>query len=133
MQTCAICYNHIKCDTDGFKTPCNHFMHNSCLTHWLLLKNTCPICRYNINGKRINNEDDIDIDIDIENETDSDEEYDIEVNLINEIYTSNYNKILESLRELLFSMTLNNEDIENFTYTKDWCYDNINDTYYLIS
>ena len=129
MQTCAICCNPIKCDSDGFKTPCNHFMHNSCLTHWLLLKNSCPICRYNIYGIHCSEDNDDD------NENLEDDDYNniqnIEVNLINEIYTSKYDTILEAIREILYSMTLNNEESENYIFTKKWFYDEIYDTYNL--
>ena len=128
MQTCAICCNTITCDA-GFKTPCDHFMHNSCLTHWLLLKNSCPICRYNIYG--IPCSEDNDEDDDALEDDDYNNIQNFEVNLINEIYTSKYNTILEAIREILYSMTLNNEEAENYIFTKKWFYDEIYDTYNL--
>lgn len=45
-QTCAVCYENI--ENDGVETPCGHTFHNSCLTHWLISKTSCPMCRFQI-------------------------------------------------------------------------------------
>ncbi len=126
MHSCAICCDDIK--EDGFVTPCNHHMHNSCLTHWLLLKDDCPICRYDISGNSKTNEKEEYFD-------DSDDEYDplddIEVNFSNEVYTSNYDTILNALKEILFSMTLTEEEESRFIFRNNWIYDSRNKMYNL--
>ncbi len=40
-MSCNICYNH----TYLVKTSCEHTFCNFCIKKWLLLKNTCPLCR----------------------------------------------------------------------------------------
>ena len=46
MIQCAICYDNIVDKNKCVKTPCGHCYHNECLTHWLLKKDNCPICRF---------------------------------------------------------------------------------------
>ena len=48
-NTCVICLDEIH--GSHVTTPCNHKMHNKCLTHWLLTEDTCPLCRHNIGEK----------------------------------------------------------------------------------
>jgi len=121
MQTCAICCEDILNKDDGYKTPCNHYMHNTCLTHWLLLKNTCPICRHNICGPTCNEdnnepyyEEEIEEDQTIEN---------IEVNFNNEIYTSSYDTILTALKEIIYCLTLEENEATNFRLSNNWIFD----------
>ena len=52
MFTYNICQNLIN-NKNKFITCCNHQFCNSCITHWLLLKDNCPMCRYNIIQKNI--------------------------------------------------------------------------------
>ena len=47
MFTCNICQSTIQ-NKNKFTTNCNHEFCNSCITHWLLLKDNCPMCRHNI-------------------------------------------------------------------------------------
>ena len=47
--TCSICLGNV---IDPIKSPCEHIYCNSCLTGWLLKKNTCPVCRKNIGCDR---------------------------------------------------------------------------------
>ena len=56
MFTCNICQNTIK-NNKKFTTRCHHEFCNSCITHWLLLKNNCPMCRNNIVEKSKKYED----------------------------------------------------------------------------
>ena len=58
MFTCHICHNNC---SNKFITPCQHQYCSSCITHWLLLHNTCPMCRHNIIEK---SEGDSEIEID---------------------------------------------------------------------
>ena len=126
MKDCAICCDVIHKEEDCFKTPCNHYMHNTCLTHWLLLKNTCPICRHNICG---NNHEDHDEDF--SEYEDEDEFEDIQVSFSNEIYTSNYNTILDSLKEIIFILTHDDEEINNYTLQNNWIFDETNNVFNL--
>jgi hypothetical protein len=64
MLSCNICNNNYN-KNNKFITSCNHTFCNQCITHWLLLNNTCPMCRHDI----IDNNNDSDSDSD----SDSDE------------------------------------------------------------
>ena len=127
-MNCAICCENIENECDGFKTPCNHHMHNTCLTHWLLLKNTCPICRHNICGDPSNENQEIE-------EFDEDEDYDeingVEVNFLNEVYTSSYDTILDGIKELIYCLTLSSEEQDEYSLVNNWCFDETNMNYYL--
>lgn len=41
MASCSICIDK----SSNFTTQCNHSFCNSCITNWLLQKNSCPMCR----------------------------------------------------------------------------------------
>jgi E3 ubiquitin-protein ligase RNF115/126 len=46
--TCSICLMDIN---DGQKTillPCGHMFHDECITKWLNIHNTCPLCRFEL-------------------------------------------------------------------------------------
>ena len=48
FPTCSICLMDI---TEGQKTillPCGHMFHDDCVTKWLNLHNTCPLCRFEL-------------------------------------------------------------------------------------
>ena len=49
MATCGICLETLGANQCNITTKCEHSYHNKCLTHWLINKNTCPLCRSNIN------------------------------------------------------------------------------------
>jgi hypothetical protein len=119
-MTCSICFDTIH--DDGFTTPCNHHMHNNCLTHWLLLKNTCPICRHKLYDPTN------DIEENISEDEDDDEIESIEVSFINELYSSNYNTILDSLKEIIYRLSSDNDD---YVHYFNWYYDEINSIYFI--
>ena len=55
MQYCSICLNSIKEEEDTKKTKCNHLFHNECISRWLKIKSSCPLCRkFLINSYNIN-------------------------------------------------------------------------------
>ena len=56
MQYCSICLNSIKKEEeDTKKTKCNHLFHNECISRWLKIKSSCPLCRkFLINSYNIN-------------------------------------------------------------------------------
>lgn len=134
MPTCTICCDEIT--SNVIKTPCNHNMHNSCLTHWLLLQSSCPICRHDLSGcekYNVNNDNDND---DSESIFDEDEDEYIEniiVKFNNELYTSNYSTVLYALREILFriSMTQEEEDELQYIPAYRWYFDDKNNAYYI--
>ena len=123
MNTCSICRDSII--NDGFTTQCNHHMHNSCLTHWLLINNTCPICRHNLCGHPNDNDND---DVD-DVEEDDEDIIDIVLHFFNEIYTPNYNTILDSLKEIINRLSSENEN--EYMHYFNWCYDETNHLYYI--
>lgn len=51
QRECSICIDEILLPTDSIKSKCGHLFHESCITHWLDVRNsneeplTCPNCR----------------------------------------------------------------------------------------
>jgi hypothetical protein len=43
-MNCSICFENIT-EEKLMKTNCNHCFHNNCMTEWLKIKNSCPLCR----------------------------------------------------------------------------------------
>lgn len=41
-ENCSICLGVLR---DGFKLPCTHYYHETCIRPWFALHNTCPSCR----------------------------------------------------------------------------------------
>ena len=48
---CAICMEDFKLNDEARQLPCKHFFHESCITEWLKLHGTCPVCRKTLNGE----------------------------------------------------------------------------------
>ena len=96
MATCGICLETLGANQCNITTKCEHSYHNKCLTHWLINKNTCPLCRCKLYEKS-NGEDS-----DIESDEENDEiEYNIRLN--NSIITLDDNavtKITQRIQEL---------------------------------
>ena len=48
---CSICLEKfIHKESSVCNTPCKHLFHPECLSTWLLINHTCPICRYDLNN-----------------------------------------------------------------------------------
>ena len=47
MAQCSICLDNV-CESECIKPSCGHMFHNSCLSHWLLENDNCPMCRHQI-------------------------------------------------------------------------------------
>ena len=47
-EHCSICLDEFKEGDELRLVECSHNFHIECLDKWLMLKNTCPICRKNI-------------------------------------------------------------------------------------
>ncbi|GAV77603.1 zf-RING_2 domain-containing protein/zf-RING_3 domain-containing protein [Cephalotus follicularis] len=45
---CAICKEQFLLDAIVKRLPCNHLYHSDCITPWLHLHNSCPLCRSKI-------------------------------------------------------------------------------------
>lgn len=45
---CCICLTTYEDGADLHSLPCNHHFHSSCVSKWLRINATCPLCKYNI-------------------------------------------------------------------------------------
>lgn len=45
---CCICLSSYEDGTELNALPCNHHFHSTCITKWLKMNATCPLCKYNI-------------------------------------------------------------------------------------
>ncbi|XP_042474515.1 E3 ubiquitin protein ligase RIE1-like [Zingiber officinale] len=45
---CCICLTPYEDGVELLTMPCNHHFHSSCITKWLRIHATCPLCKYNI-------------------------------------------------------------------------------------
>lgn len=48
---CAICMEDFNLKEIAIKLPCKHLFHEPCITEWLKIHGTCPVCRKNLNGE----------------------------------------------------------------------------------
>ena len=48
---CAICMEDFSLNDVAKKLPCKHLFHEPCISEWLKLHGTCPVCRKNLNGE----------------------------------------------------------------------------------
>ena len=45
---CLVCYELMQAGEVGRRMPCAHVFHDNCLTTWLNMHKTCPVCRREI-------------------------------------------------------------------------------------
>jgi len=45
---CTICLMEISEGADTILLPCDHIFHEKCITKWLKVHSTCPLCRYEL-------------------------------------------------------------------------------------
>ncbi|GMH16520.1 hypothetical protein Nepgr_018361 [Nepenthes gracilis] len=44
-SVCSVCVEPFRQDSAGKQLPCGHVFHASCISDWIFLRNSCPICR----------------------------------------------------------------------------------------
>ncbi|KAM0853609.1 hypothetical protein ACQ4PT_050971 [Festuca glaucescens] len=47
-QGCAVCKDGIVQGELATRLPCAHFYHGDCIGPWLAIRNSCPVCRYEL-------------------------------------------------------------------------------------
>ena len=45
---CSICLMEVTEGQDTILLPCGHMFHDKCVTKWLEIHNTCPLCRFEL-------------------------------------------------------------------------------------
>ncbi|XP_073000771.1 uncharacterized protein [Typha latifolia] len=45
---CAVCKDEISLEERVTRLPCSHYYHKECILPWLGIRNTCPVCRYEL-------------------------------------------------------------------------------------
>jgi E3 ubiquitin-protein ligase RNF115/126 len=52
-KNCVICLNDFEKSQKALITPCTHLFHSDCIRSWFETQNTCPICKYVIDGESL--------------------------------------------------------------------------------
>ncbi|XP_043715834.1 uncharacterized protein LOC122664182 [Telopea speciosissima] len=45
---CAVCKDEISTEEEAKRLPCSHHYHGDCIIPWLNIRNTCPVCRFEL-------------------------------------------------------------------------------------
>ncbi|KAJ7974237.1 E3 ubiquitin-protein ligase RING1-like [Quillaja saponaria] len=48
IVACAICKDEVLLEEKLMRLPCFHYYHGDCILPWLSIRNTCPICRFEL-------------------------------------------------------------------------------------
>lgn len=49
-EQCSICFEEYVAQDTVLQLPCEHVFHDQCITRWLKLHGTCPVCRKDMTG-----------------------------------------------------------------------------------
>ena len=55
-QTCNVCLENFNAGQITMKLDCGHYFHEKCIIHWLKMRNTCPVCRHELESNDPNYE-----------------------------------------------------------------------------
>lgn len=55
-RDCVICLEKYKNEETVIILPCTHIFHTSCIKDWFKTQDTCPICKFKIDGNSVNGE-----------------------------------------------------------------------------
>lgn len=55
-QTCNVCLENFIEGQIFIKLDCGHYFHEKCIIHWLKMRNTCPVCRHELESNDPNYE-----------------------------------------------------------------------------
>lgn len=48
--SCSVCMERFGSGADAKQIPCGHIFHSNCISHWVSLHNSCPLCRSSVNN-----------------------------------------------------------------------------------
>lgn len=52
VDSCAVCMDRFRSGESGERIPCGHVYHEGCITVWLSVSDSCPLCRCRISCDR---------------------------------------------------------------------------------